>query len=63
MKCGYKIISFDHKFANEKAILAPEDIVKLHDDQIEILRRLPFIRLILREDIPKGYLLPFPRYK
>jgi hypothetical protein len=61
--CNYKILSFDQKFSNEKAILIPEDVRELPISQMHLLRDLPFIRLILRQDIPRGYLLPFPRYK
>lgn len=60
--CRYKIISFEHKFANERAILVPEDVRDIPRSQTDMLRNLPFIRLILREDVPKGYLLPYPRY-
>lgn len=61
--CSYKIISFDQKFSNEKAILIPKDVRELPINQLHLLRELPYIRLILRQDIPRGYLLPFPRYK
>ena len=60
--CRYKIISFEHKFANERAILVPDDLRDIPRSQTDMLRNLPFIRLILREDMPKGYLLPYPRY-
>lgn len=60
--CFYKILSFEHKFANEKAMLVPQDVRDLPERQTNILRELPYIRLILREDVPKGYLIPFPRY-
>jgi len=60
--CHYKIISFEHKFANERAILVPDDLRDIPRSQTGMLRNLPFIRLILREDVPKGYLLPYPRY-
>lgn len=62
VRCSYKIINFEHKFANEKAILVPEDVRDLPETQANMLRDLPYIRLILIEDIPRGYLLPFPRY-
>ncbi|NHJ32641.1 MAG: hypothetical protein FK732_07255 [Asgard group archaeon] len=60
--CYYKAINKEHKFGNERAILIPTDVRDIPSTQISLLRELPFIRLILREDIPKGYLLPFPRY-
>ena len=60
--CRYKIMSFEHKFANERAILVPDDLRDIPRSQTDMLRNLPFIRLILREDVPKGYLLPYPRY-
>ena len=62
VSCRYRVISFEHKFANERAILVPDDLRDIPRSQADMLRNLPFIRLILREDVPKGYLLPYPRY-
>jgi hypothetical protein len=62
VSCRYKSLRSEYKFGNERAILIPEDTRECPSNQLNLLRELPFIRLILREDIPKGYLLPFPRY-
>jgi len=47
--CGYKLIHT--KVGNEKAIIVPENTKDMPD--MEVLRKLPFIRFILKKDIPE----------
>ena len=59
VSCGYNLIHTD--VDNEKAVIIPEDIEVMkgsYEDHIKTmdkLRELPFIRYILKQDIPEPF--------
>ena len=50
--CGYKLIHTE--FGNETAIIVPENTK--YDYDVQGFRNLPFIRFILKKDMPKDLL-------
>jgi hypothetical protein len=53
VSCNYRLTSYEPKVGKEKAIVVPDNLKRQYDLAPEELRLLPFIRLILKDDIPK----------
>jgi hypothetical protein len=51
VSCGYMLLHT--KVGNEKAIIVPEDVEKNLMADVERFRKLPYIRYILKKDIPE----------
>lgn len=51
VSCGYMLLHT--KVGNEKAIIVPEDVEKKLVVDAERFRKLPYIRYILKKDIPE----------
>lgn len=55
VSCGYKLLHT--KVGNERAIIVPENVKDIYFSQNpEELRKLPYIRCILKKDIPEDWL-------
>ena len=54
--CGYKSVSFSKEVGNEKAMILPINTKEMHPDEYDKFRKLPFIRFILKKDIPEDLL-------
>lgn len=53
VSCNYRLISYEPKGGKEKAIVVPNNLKRQYDLAPEELRLLPFIRLILKTDMPE----------
>jgi hypothetical protein len=54
VSAGYKLIHT--KVGNEKAIIVPENTKDMRPEEMQKLRNLPYIRFILKKDIPADLL-------
>jgi len=52
--CGYKLLGTE--VGNEKAIIVPENTRDMPPEEMQKIRDLPFIRFILKKDIPEEFL-------
>ena len=60
VSCDYRKISYEPRIGKEKALVIPKNVRGEFDIKPEELRLLPYIRLILKDDVPETCLERFP---